>query len=458
MNNKQNEKKLEQKYGLFTAISMVVGTVIGSGVFFKASKVLANNNGNMLKSILTVAAVGLVMLICAYVFSILAARVDKVNGLVDYSEIACGPLYAYAVGWFISTLFYPTITACLAWISANYIIFLFGIKLGWWFHYLLAALLLVLSFLFNVFSPRLSGKFQVSTTVIKLVPLSVMAIAGTVAGLINGTTVSNLTSAHSSITGGGGLFAAIIAFAFAYEGWIFATTINAEIKDSHKNLPRALIIGAVIIISVYVLYFLGLMGVLSAEEIVKAGDELPRAAFSSLFGSDVFGTAIYVFVVISCLGTMNGLMLVSTRALYSVSARGQGIAPRLFSKVNEKTNMPTASALFALIVCLIWLTQWQLGFINGFLPEFLSFENDELPIAAYYIFCIPIFVYIMRKCTDLGIVKRFVMPSLAIVASLFMIFCAVYSYRLDAIYYFTVFAVIMGIGFLFYKRENKPKS
>ena len=405
---------------------MVVGTVIGSGVFFKASKVLANNNGNMTKSIITVAAVGAVMLICAYVFSQLAARVDKVNGLVDYSEIACGPLYAYSVGWFISTLFYPTITACLAWISANYIIFLFGIKLGWWFHYLLSALLLILSFLFNVLSPVISGKFQVSTTVIKLVPLSIMAIAGTVMGLINGTTVLNLTSSHSTITGGGGLFAAIIAFAFAYEGWIFATALNAEIKDSHKNLPRALIIGSVIIISVYVLYFLGLMGVLTSEEIIAAGDDLPRVAFSSLFGSEIFGSLIYVFVVISCLGTMNGLMLVSTRSLYSVAARGQGIKPEIFSAVNKKTNIPTASAVFALGVCLLWLTQWQLGFINGFLPEFLSFENDELPIAAYYIACIPIFVYVMRKCTDLGPVKRFVMPGLACLASAFMIFCAIY--------------------------------
>ena len=101
----------------------------------------------MLKSILTVAAVGMVMLVCAYVLSMIAARVEKVNGFIDYSDMACGPLYAYSVGWFTATMFYPTITACLAWISANYIIILFGINLGWWFHYLFAAVLLILSFL-----------------------------------------------------------------------------------------------------------------------------------------------------------------------------------------------------------------------------------------------------------------------------------------------------------------------
>ena len=449
----EENKKLNKKYGLPTAISMVIGTVIGSGVFFKASKVLSANNGNMVKSLATVLIVGLIMLVCAYVFSLLAARVDKVNGLVDYAEISCGPFYAYSVGWYASAIFYPTITSCLAWISANYIIILFGINLGWWFHYLLAAFLLTASFFFNIISPKLSGKFQVSTTAIKLVPLSIMAVVGTLIGLINGTTLSNLTSEHLTVSGGSGLFGAIVAFAFAYEGWIFATTINSEIKNSKKNLPRALFFGAIVIIAVYVLYFVGLMSVLSVEEIVAAGDDLPRAAFSALFGSPLFGTVIYVFVVISCLGTMNGLMLVCTRGMYSISVRGDGFAPRLFSRINEKTDMPTASAIFALVASFIWLTQWQLGFINGFFPDFLSFENDELPIITFYIACIPIFIYVMRKCKDLGTVKRFVIPSLACLACVFMVFCAIYSYREDALYYLIVFSVIMAIGLPFYKKK-----
>lgn len=62
------ENKLTKKYGLLTAICMVVGTVVGSGIFFKAGKVLQNTNGNMLKCLITVGGVGLIMLICSYVF------------------------------------------------------------------------------------------------------------------------------------------------------------------------------------------------------------------------------------------------------------------------------------------------------------------------------------------------------------------------------------------------------
>ena len=69
------ENSMQKRYGLFTAISMVVGIVIGSGVFFfKATKVLANNNGDMGRSLLTVGIVGAIMLICSFVFANLASR------------------------------------------------------------------------------------------------------------------------------------------------------------------------------------------------------------------------------------------------------------------------------------------------------------------------------------------------------------------------------------------------
>ena len=197
------------------------------------------------------------------------------------------------------------------------------------------------------------------------------------------------------------------------------------------------------------------MGVLSAEEIVSAGDDLPRRAFSALFGSPIFGNIVYVFVVVSCIGTMNGLMLATTRGMYSIAVRGDGPMPQVFSRVNKKTDMPVASAVFALTVCLLWVSQWQLGFINGFLPKFISFENDELPIITFYASCIPIFIYVMRKCTDLGVIKRFVIPIIACAACAFMVFCAIYTYKIEALYYFIVFAIVMAIGLPFYRNKDK---
>lgn len=96
------DNKLTKKYGLFTAICLVVGTVIGSGVFFKAEKILIATEGNMWLSILSWAIGGAVMIICSYVFSTLSSRTEvKANGVVDYAEDALGEKYGYFVGWFL---------------------------------------------------------------------------------------------------------------------------------------------------------------------------------------------------------------------------------------------------------------------------------------------------------------------------------------------------------------------
>lgn len=449
-----SDRSLHKKYGLTTAICMVVGTVIGSGIFFKAGKVLENNNGNMAMSLLTVAAVGMIMLICAYVFSLLAGRYAKINGVVDYAEATCGPVYAYAVGWFLSVIYYPIITACLAWVSAQYTCTLFGWQMASDVHLAVAAFYLVLGYAVNTLSPRIAGKVQVSATVIKLIPLGIMAIVGTAVGLCNGMTVDALTNHMTVGSGGTGIFGAITAFAFAYEGWIIATTINAELKDAKKTLPRALVIGSLIVIGVYMAYFLGMTGVLSTGDMM-ASDNLPRDAFVSLFGHPVFGTIIYVFVIISCLGTLNGLVLGCSRGLYSLAARGQGPAHRMMAQIDPVTDMPTNSAFAGLLLCGVWLLQWELGFMQKLLPPFLAWENDELPIITLYLLYIPIFVVLMCRARDLDPVRRFVLPAFAVAACLFMIWCAVVAYRIEALYYVIVFAVIMAVGMLFYRKDGQ---
>ena len=450
-------EKLNKKYGLFTAICMVCGIVIGSGIFFKAPKVLAANGGSMPLSLLTVAVVGAVMLICTYTFSILARRYERVNGIVDYAESTLGGWYSYTVGWFTSTIYFPTMISAIAWISATYTAALFGFGDKENLVIALSAVFLGLSALLNAVAPRLSGKFQVSTTIIKLIPIALLALVGTVIGLINGQTLESLNGANQALTGENvGFFGAAVAFAFAYEGWIIATTINAEIKDSKKNLPKALIIGGLIVVGAYMGYYLGLASVLSPEEVIDAGGDLPRVAYSALFGGNpFFGTAVYVFIIISCLGTMNGCMMGLCRGMYSLAERGQGPRPDIFGQLDNKTNMPLASCAIALVFSLIWLCQWEFGFIEGILPEFLCFEHDELPIITLYGGYIPIFISMMIKGRDLNFRDRFVFPILATACSVFMVTSAIISYKIQSLYYLAVFIVISLIGQLFYRRNGK---
>ena len=450
--------ELKKRFGLITAICMVVGIVIGSGVFFKATSVFNNNGGNMLNSLLTVITVGILMTTCAYTFSILAGKHSKVNGIVDYAEAEVGNGLAYALGWFISVVYYPVVASTLAWVSANYTCSLFGVE-NENIRLLITASYLTGSFVLNVISPKISGKFQVSTTAIKLIPLVIMSVIGTIIGLVNGQTLENLTADTVAITStSGSFFGAVVAFAFAYEGWIIATCINAELRDAKKNLPRALIIGTLIVISIYVAYFIGLASVLPTEEIMAAGNDLPKIAFTRLFGgNEVFGTIAYVFIIISCLGTMNGVMIGNCRGLYSLAARNQGPSPKKLASLHKKCNMPILSSVVGFVISAIWMLQWEFGLIRGKLPAFISFENDELPIITLYALYIPIFISMMIKHKDLHPVKRFVFPSISILACLFMIFCAFYAYKVDAIYYLFIFTAIMLVGLMFY-RDKKGRS
>ena len=454
-------EKLTRKFGLMTAVCMVVGTVIGSGVFFKGQNVLAATGGNLAIGIAAWAITGLLMIICSAQFAVMATRYEKVSGVVDYAEATCGKGYAYYLAWFMVNIYYPGMTSVLAWVSARY----FGVLFGWHLAspevLCLAGFFLIASYSVNALSPKLAGKFQVSATVIKLIPLFLMAIVGTVVGFANGTLTSNFSNIVFEVTGGNSaaLFAAIVATVFAYEGWIVATSINAELKDPKKNLPLALIIGALIVVVVYILYFVGVAGGASNETLINEG---ATTAFTNIFGK-VGGAILNVCIVISCLGTLNGLMVGATRGMYAVAARGEGPKPEMFGMVDKTTNMTSNSAVWGLFICSVWLVYFYgANLTNGWFGVF-NFDSSELPIITIYAMYIPILIAWMKKEKDLGKFKRFILPIFAIIACLFMVFAAVYAHGITpylnakaagtgfvfpVLFYLIVYVVIMGIGWL----------
>lgn len=444
--------ELKKKYGLMTAIAMVVGIVIGSGVFFKAEKILTATGGDLALGILSWIIGGLIMIICAYTFSIMATKYEYVNGLVDYADVTMGKKYGYYIGWFMATVYYPAITSVLAWVSARYTCVLLGFSIVGAECMIIAGFYLIASYAVNALSPVAAGKFQVSTTVIKLIPLLLMAVIGTIAGLTNGMTVENFTTVVVPVEKSTALFTAVVASAFAYEGWIVATSINAELRDAKKNLPKALLFGTIIVIVVYILYYVGLAGGISNAEMMQNGEEGAKAAFTKIF-SNVGGTLLFVFVVISCLGTLNGLMLGCTRGMYSLAARNVGPRPDIFKQVDSGTNMPANSSIFGLLLCSFWL----LYFYGANLTESwfgpLSFDSSELPIVTLYAAYIPIFFRLMKNEKELSFGKRFFIPTLAILGSIFMVVAAIFAHGIAVAWYLLLFAIIMTIGSFF----NQPK-
>lgn len=458
---------LHKRYGLFTAICMVVGIVIGSGVFFKAQDILNYTGGHMLIGILAWVIGGVVMIICAFNFANFATRYAKVNGVVDYAEAIVGRRYAYMFGWFTSTIYFPAMTSVLAWVSARYTLLLFhpeadisgGLCLA------LGALYLCLTYAINMLSPKLAGKLEVSATAIKLFPLVAIILVGTICGLINGSTIDAFASSSQAVSRDfSSIFAGIASAAFAYEGWIVATSINAELKHPKRDLPRALVIGTLIIMAVYILYFIGLTGGASVEILMKEGS---TTAFKNLLGP-IGGTILNAFVVVSCLGTLNGLMIGCPRAFYSIAVRGCGPKPRLLASVDPETNMPSNAGMLALVFCAAWYFYFYGANLTSPIFGLFSFDSSELPIITVYAFYIPLFIAFIKKEGKHNVFKNIVMPILAVIASLFMVFVAIYAHGIrpyqaaqadgkfafPVLFYLIVFTVIMAIGARFYHKQN----
>ena len=464
------KETMEKRYGLPTAICMVVGTVIGSGVFFKAQTVLEKTGGSMILGVLAWVITGLLMIICSTMFAVMATKYEKVSGVVDYAEATCGKRYGYFMAWYLVNIYYPAMTGVLAWVSARY----FGEILGWGAAdpqvMTLSGLFLIGAYTMNAFSPKLAGKFQVSATVIKLIPICLMAVVGVIYGSVKGTLPANFATVVTTPEGGnmGGLFAGVVAAIFAYEGWIVATSINAELKNPKKNLPIALVVGAFIVAAAYVLYFVGVAGGAETSVLIESG---APTAFSNIFGN-MGGRLLQVCIVISCMGTLNGLLMATTRGMYAIAARNEGPNPKLFSQVDPVTNMVSNSAIWGLLVSCLWMVFFYgANLTEGWFGPF-NFDSSELPIVTIYAMYIPMFIMWMKKEKDLGAFKRFILPIISIVACAFMIFAAVYAHGITpyqaaaaegkfsfpVLFYLILFAVIMAAGAFFYRPAKEKEN
>ncbi len=456
---------MEKRYGLLTAISMVVGIVIGSGIFFKTEAVLKITGGNAITGVLSLLIIGIIVFFCVYTFSLLAQKHAKINGILDYAEAAYGEKYAYYLGWFMTFVYTPGITSVLGYVSAMYLCSLFGFDATGGETMVIASFILIGDAFLNAASPKLAGKAQVSTTFIKLVPLLLLAVVGICVGLSNGQLVANFQLASSSdVSVLGGLSASVVSLAFAFEGWILATSINAELKEPKKNLPRALILGTLIIVVVYIVYYLGICGAISMDELMLYGS---TQAFKNIFGN-LFGTLLTVFIVISCLGTTNGLMMANVRNMYSIAMRGHGPKPEFFARIDETTNMPVNSTFLSALISMAWLVYYYGANLSTNWFGFFCFDSGELVVIAMYAFYIPIF-FKMYQDKEANAFKRVLVPTLAIMSSIFLIGCAFYAHGIvkyqeaaakgefafPVLAFFIVTGILLFIAKFFYNPKHK---
>ena len=458
-------QKVKKQYGLWTGIAMVVGIVIGSGVFLKAGGVLALSGGDLKISLLAWLVGGIIMVASGFCFAVFATKITKYNGVVDYVETATNKKIGYGLAWLMTTFYYPIITSIVALFAGSYFFTMIGANVGLTdpANFLFAFGVVTLLVILNYFSPMLSAKFQISATVIKLIPILIIAVVGLFASFIIGDDFGIVNAFKENADGYVVSFGdAVKKTAFAYEGWVCATAINAELKDSKKNLPRALIGGTIAILAFYLIYYISLSACLGNAGTIIQDANAPIAVFESIMGK-VGGLVFTFFILISCLGTVNGVTISCCRGMYTMSSRGMGIAPEKFSKLGKNQSVSLLSCLYGYGCITLMFIVWYLAMHNVWIFGRLG-GMDEIVCAIIYAVYIAMYIYIMKNFKEYNVFKRFIMPAIAIIGSLFFTFCGTGLYQLvttgslkslgDFGIFMALFAVLMFPCIFFYKKEN----
>ncbi len=459
--------KVKKQYGLWTGIAMVVGIVIGSGVFLKAGGVLTLSGGDLKLSILAWFVGGIIMVASGFCFAVFATKITKYNGVVDYVETSTNDKVGYGLAWLMTTFYYPIIASVVALFAGSYFFKLFDVNIGLtdWQNFIFAFVIVTLFVALNYLSPMLSSKFQISATVIKLVPILIIAVLGLFASFIvrdNYGIVNAFQNPAPFLEANFG--EAVKKTAFAYEGWVCATAINAELKDSKKNLPRALVGGTIAILVFYIVYYVSLSAFLGNAGTILEDANAPIAVFSKVMSG--FGSILFtIFIMISCLGTVNGVTISCCRGMYTMSTRGQGPAPEKFAKLGKNQSVSFLSCIYGYVCIVLMLGVWYLAMHGVWLFKYLG-TMDEIICAIIYAVYITMYIYIMKNFKEENVFKRFVMPILAIVGSIFFVLCGTGIYQLvasefkdfESLKAFGIFmvlcAILMAPCLLFYRKPT----
>ncbi len=408
------------KFGLPTAVTMIVGIVIGSGIFFKADSLYVITNGNILLGCIYWLLGALGIIFGGLTIAEWAKRLDTVGGLISYSEMAFGKVFGFLAGWFQTIIYLPALCAIIAFVSGLYTSQLFGLAgMSWIWLFTFVSLFFI--FTLNIFATKLAATFQTTTVIIKLVPLIIFAIIGIVFGNPSTVFVEGISLPLLFATSSG-----IVAVAFSYDGWLVAPSICHEIKNAKRNLSLALALAPIFIMVIYIAYYVGVSVVVGPEfiqTVVDGTSTIPTVykAAQILFG-DSGAKLILVAVVLSILGVLNGLVLGLTRMPYALALRKEIPFSDKISIVNKKYDMPLYSCLITIFITLLWL---GIHYLSTVIPALATLDISSLPIIMTYFFYILLYIGIIKLYLAKQIKSVFsgmIFPILAILGALVVIY------------------------------------
>jgi basic amino acid/polyamine antiporter, APA family len=357
---------LRRDLGLWAAVSIVVGTVIGSGIFL-VPKAMVNAVGDAHTVFAVWVFGGLLTLAGALTYAELSSAMPEAGGEYVYLREAYGPLWAFIYGW---TQMWVAKSGSIATLASGFILYLANffpqleqpighiplplgpgggpleIRQG----QLVAMVLILLLAWLNYYGVKFGGGVQVAVTILKVILIAAVIVAGLMASSGN---VANLSSSIAPSPGGvAGFFAALVAALWAYDGWNNVAMISSEIKQPERNLPRALILGTLAVVGIYLLANVAYFYVLSAAEV--GGADRVAADMMRRIAGEPGAAAVSVAAMISIFAALNGSILTGSRVPYAMARDGlffkpiAHIHPRYFTPSNSILLMSAWAAVLVL--------------------------------------------------------------------------------------------------------------
>ena len=365
--------------GFLQGLAIVVGMIIGSGIFLKPSVVLGDAGSPMLALIAWVLG-GVVTLCSALSIAEIASNIPRAGGLYTYLEELYGEKVGFLLGWVQSVISYPASVAAQAIAFATYSAYF--IPMTAWQQRFLALGVLALLLVLNILSTRCGGVIQVVATVGKLIP--VIAILGV--GLFSGVAPGASGLSGELIgQGGGGIGAAILGTLWAYDGWIGVTNMAAEMKNPKKNLPKVISIGIIFVIVIYAAFNIVLFNALPADQL--AASDTPGAdAAVALFGQGG-ATFLTIGIMISVFGALNGYLMTAARVPQAMAERRQLPLSSVLGKLHPKFGTPANALIMQALLAVVYILSGSFNFLT-----------DLLIFVLWIFFTLGVFgVFLMRR-------------------------------------------------------------
>lgn len=359
----QEPVRLERRLGLWNGVAIIIGVIVGSGIFVSPKGVLIAS-GSVGAALIVWAICGLLSLMGALCMAELGTSVADSGGDYSYIKLAYGPCLSFLYLWVTVLIILPCSNAIAALSFANYVIQPFyedcptpehAVRL------FALAIILILVWI-NCYSVDLSIKLQNSFTLTKVLALVLIITFGfyyIVARKADRLFSSNIWQGEITLAG---LATAFYQGLYSYAGWNALNFVTEEIKNPIKNMPRAIIISITSITVIYILANVAYFAVLTPAEIEKS------SAVAVTFGSKTLGPMSFLMplsVALSTTSGLNALIFSSSRILFVGARQGQILS--LLNMISVKNLTPVPSLLFVGLVSSLYLITTQIDSLINYL-------------------------------------------------------------------------------------------